>query len=393
MNKSILVVLLSLLFVINTNTATAGEDLDTSVHRFGVGTSFGSDNIIAYGGDGSPLMAMMLPYSFTNFYFPMLLSGKIKVEPEIGFFRQSRSYGDNSYSSSSSFNSFRFGMGIFYAPVVGRTVFYIGIRGGFNMYIMASESDGESSDDSETDFFIGPAAGAEYFLSDHFSLGAEMQFNYISPADWSSGYGSGDESEYYLSTRSHVFARFYFGTTKVKGRKAKGRIDKPGPKETSEPVKKAAPAAPEESPAEIRHVEPPAEESVKKPAKDEKPPPAERPAIAPPAAKVPPCPEGAEPSGDAPPKGWEQYCAKKDDKGNPVKHGWFKSWYENSQVASEGDYREGLKQGAWIFYYDDGQKRLEAEYKDDQKHGNWVFWERTGAKQKEEKYEAGRAVE
>jgi hypothetical protein len=103
--------------------------------------------------------------------------------------------------------------------------------------------------------------------------------------------------------------------------------------------------------------------------------------------KIGPCPTGTEVVGCAPPDGFEQYCARKDEIGNPVKHGLFTSWYDNGQKASEGDYEDGNHHGPCTFWYSNGQKRLEAEYRHGKPHGRWFFWTRDGQKHKEVEYE------
>ncbi len=388
MNKLAGVLVCCLLQLSISSPARAEEPgLEPAKFRIGLGTSLGSETLAT--GD---LDWMLLPISFSNFYIPMTISDLVTVEPEFGYFR----YGTSDSDSESSNDLIRFGMGLFYTPIFGRTALHFGIRFGIISYSSEYSEDGFSNEESKTDFFIGPALGAEYFFSDQFSLGAEVQLNYIDIGDWKSDEFSNGPDKYYFSNRTQVFIRFYFGTIR-----AADRVDQSGPTETVKPPKKTAPPAPaptpEESPAEIQQVPPPAGEAKKAPVKEEEPPPAEKPVTAEPAAQapaeVPPCPEGAEPAGSAPPGGFEQYCAKKDDRGNPVRHGWFKSWYENSQVASEGNYREGLKQGRWTYYYENGQKRLEAGYQDDKKQGTWVFWGREGEKQKEEKYQDDRKVE
>lgn len=363
------------------------QGLEPAKFRIGLGTSLGSDMLVT--GD---LDWMLLPVSFSNFYIPMTIADMITIEPEFGYFRYGSSESDHDYEASNDL--IRFGMGLFYTPILGRTALHFGIRFGIISYSSKYSEEGFSDEQSKTDFFIGPAVGAEYFFSDQFSLGAEVQLNYIDIGDWESDEFSNGSDKYYFSNRTHVFIRFYFGTVRTAD-----QVDESGPEETEKPAGKTPPPepAPVESTAEIRQAQPPAGEPKKAPVKEEEPPPEEQPVAAEPAAQVPaevpPCPEGAEPAGGAPPGGFEQYCAKQDDRGNPVRHGWFRSWYENSQVASEGDYREGLKQGRWIYYYSDGQKRLEAGYQDDKKQGIWVFWGRNGEKQKEERYQNDRKVE
>ena len=69
------------------------------------------------------------------------------------------------------------------------------------------------------------------------------------------------------------------------------------------------------------------------------------------------------------------------------------SWFDNQQLASQGQYRAGKMQGKWTYFYKSGKKRLEAEYLDDQKHGSWVYWSREGLQQREVKYQNGVEVQ
>jgi hypothetical protein len=327
--------------------ALAEESRSEPTFRGGIGASLGIENLVLVDEGG----LTNYPLGATGLYVPMIVSDKVKVEPEFGFYRYSSSY-DGGYESS--YNMFRFGLGIFYASFLGKeTLVYLGIRGGilYNQRTYSSDYNPDTEERSKADFYIGPAVGAEHFLSDHFSLGAEVQFNYVHEGNWENGGYDDDRSTYYLSNNTHFFARFYFGAAAPVP-----PVDQSGPREPpAGPVKQETPAVPEESPAEIRHVQPPPAEPEKEPAPA---PPAA------PAVEIPACPEGAEPAGSAPPDGREQYCAKKDEGGNPIKHGWFRSWFDNSQIESEGEYRDGLRQGKWTFYGPEGEKTREAEYRD-----------------------------
>ena len=122
------------------------------------------------------------------------------------------------------------------------------------------------------------------------------------------------------------------------------------------------------------------------------------------------CPDGSEPVGDHPPKGFEVICWK----GKRHKHGLATYWNKNGNKIKEGEYREDRKHGKWIYgtigasavqaemEYRNGKKhgkytslfnhkyRTEGEYIDDRKHGVWVYYnEETGKKMTRAQYDNG----
>jgi hypothetical protein len=269
--------------------------------RGGIGASLGIENLVLVD-DGD---IMHYPLGVAGLYVPMIISDCVKIEPEIGYYRYSSSWDGGSESSN---DRFRFGLGIFYASFLGKDTFvYLGIRGGllYNQRTYSSDYDPDSREREKVDFFVGPAVGAEHFLSDYFSLGAEVQFNYIHEGNWDGDGYDEDRSVYYLSNNTHFFARFYFGATSPTA-----PADMPGRMEPPTVPEKKKPAAPEEFPAEIRHVQPPPEEPKKVPADakqpDEKALPPEEPAPAapadektqPPEEPAPPAPAVENPEGE-----------------------------------------------------------------------------------------------
>ncbi|HTY58186.1 MAG TPA: hypothetical protein VMF59_05185 [Bacteroidota bacterium] len=61
---------------------------------------------------------------------------------------------------------------------------------------------------STTDWVVGLAAGGEYFLDDHFSLGVESQLNLSISDENSNRFGNPDGTT--LNTAAAVYATFYF---------------------------------------------------------------------------------------------------------------------------------------------------------------------------------------
>jgi len=64
-------------------------------------------------------------------------------------------------------------------------------------------------DRSKIDFYIGPALGAEYLFTKRFSLGGEIQLNFISIGQWD-GDLSAENSESVVRTKPLIFVRWYF---------------------------------------------------------------------------------------------------------------------------------------------------------------------------------------
>ena len=161
--------------------------------QIGIGASIGAE----FGGSS------FLPISLTNFYVPMIISGKVKIEPEFGYLHM----GASDTNSETNSHLFRLGIGGGYMSMVGQTGLTMGLRLGLVVAASNYESNGQSGDNSRTDFYIGPFIGAEHFLAANFSLGAELQFNYYRVGE---DEDDPDERADLVSTRTQVFARFYF---------------------------------------------------------------------------------------------------------------------------------------------------------------------------------------
>lgn len=77
-------------------------------------------------------------------------------------------------------------------------------------------------------------------------------------------------------------------------------------------------------------------------------------------------------------------------KGNASKvgkrNGKWDYWYENGQLWSTCEYKEGLKHGNSAVYYPNGQVRYKGEYENDEPVGKWVFFEEDGKLASEKEY-------
>jgi hypothetical protein len=200
--KSFLCCAFLLLFVIN---AKAQDD----PVRVGFGVGFGQGfNFIG----GSDLSALTLPIDFAD--FSVIIRGKnFRFEPTLGYFSFSSSSTSSSsgYTSESSFSNVRLGAIVAYATSKGSMNFYYGIDIGVILSSQSSSSSAPgsmSTDESKTDFFVGPAIGGEYMFSDNFSLGGEIQINYISIGEFD-GDSQTDRSESAISSRGKIVLRWY----------------------------------------------------------------------------------------------------------------------------------------------------------------------------------------
>lgn len=189
--KSFLCCTLLLLFV---ESAKAQDDRV----RVGFGVGFGKDMGIIFIGENFEPLSPVLPVDFANFSV-IILSKNFRFEPTFGYYSYSHTSSSGSESSSSNF---RLGAVLAYANSKASMNYYYGIDIGA---ILSSQSS-SSTDRSKTDFYIGPAIGGEYMFSDNFSLGGEIQVNYIKLGNFDE---DSDASTSLVSTRGKIILRWY----------------------------------------------------------------------------------------------------------------------------------------------------------------------------------------
>jgi len=210
--------------------APRGADLEMPPFRIGLGTGMNLANLLA------PLIlgdeeAFLYPISFTNLHIPVYLE-QLRLEPEVGVLNsyQSGDYTDENGNVSQELRQryLRLATTASYAFKTDRkTLLYAGLKFGllrrFDAEASSATADGDTSSDELitkwTDLSIGPVAGGEYGLSEHFSLGLELQAIYTrvgSPkqsGSSSEGTTSDTSSVYkerYFSNNMLLFLRFYF---------------------------------------------------------------------------------------------------------------------------------------------------------------------------------------
>ncbi len=106
-----------------------------------------------------------------------------------------------------------------------------------------------------------------------------------------------------------------------------------------------------------------------------------------------PCPQGAELTGLAPPKGNLQWCQKRTANDEFVKHGVLREWYPSGQKKLEANYNHGVRNGPWSEWFPTGQKQLEGNYLQGKKHGRWLRWHPDGRKAGEATFENGKRLD
>ena len=197
--KSFLCCCLLLLFIIS---AKAQDD----PVRIGFGVGFGQ-GFSFFGGE--ELSVITLPIDFAD--FSVIIRGKnFRFEPTLGYFSSSSSSTTSEYTSESSSSNVRLGTVLAYATAIASMNLYYGIDFGVILSSESSESTfpfgSESRDESKTDFFIGPVVGGEYMFSDNFSLGGEIQINYISIGNFNDDSNASTSA---FSSRGKIILRWY----------------------------------------------------------------------------------------------------------------------------------------------------------------------------------------
>ncbi len=189
--KSFLCLSLLLLFSISLNA-------QDNRMRIGFGVGFSKEASVIIGDESS----LALPIDLANFTF--VVRGKsFRFEPNIGFFNLSATTtGYMGTEVDASLSNYRLGAVIAYANAIASMNLYYGINIGVILSSISVDSDSES----KTDFFVGPAIGGEYMFSDNFSLGGEIQINYIKIGNFDD---DSDDSMSIISSRGMIILRWY----------------------------------------------------------------------------------------------------------------------------------------------------------------------------------------
>lgn len=69
-----------------------------------------------------------------------------------------------------------------------------------------------------------------------------------------------------------------------------------------------------------------------------------------------------------------------------IKNGFYKSYYKNGQMESEGNYTDGKQHGSWKYYYENSQLQSEGSFNNDIPTGIWKEYDEDGNLISENKY-------
>ncbi|WP_084187244.1 toxin-antitoxin system YwqK family antitoxin [Andreprevotia chitinilytica] len=73
---------------------------------------------------------------------------------------------------------------------------------------------------------------------------------------------------------------------------------------------------------------------------------------------------------------------KASDGSRWIRHGLFRAYHQNGNLASEGHYADGKEHGPWRDYHENGQVAAEGQYENGQETGEWKFWDADGSASK-----------
>lgn len=214
--------------IITTTAAHAQDPTPREPRPIGIGVNLNPTGLFVIDSDATTF----LPVGLTNLLVTITPTRQFRIEPEVGIYTTSMTAteevdpgGAPPMTATSEYTATvtRVGTGIFYRIEPAESfAIYVGPRVGL-VFSSTSQSvdlgSGTPStlESSETDIVVGLASGGEYMLGSHFSLGAEVQFNYVSfgtpevtqtPAQ--SGSIDDEVSRTTMSTNAVVVARFYF---------------------------------------------------------------------------------------------------------------------------------------------------------------------------------------
>lgn len=85
-----------------------------------------------------------------------------------------------------------------------------------------------------------------------------------------------------------------------------------------------------------------------------------------------------------------EYQVRPDASGEELRHGPWKSWYEDGALAAEGAYEDGLRSGKWTLRWPNGKRKAAGKYVAGQREGRWMEYASSGTKVSQGAYAAGR---
>ena len=172
--------------------------------RFGIGVTLNPAALIVFDEE-----LLIFPSGFNNFMFQIRGSERLVWEPEFGLVRFSSS-ADGSESSSTNL---RLGIGaLFETRNRGDMRPYFGPRTGIVRASSKDESSFGTFSSRRTDWYLSFVVGSQYYFSQHFSLGGEIQLTRtnLGKAKTDPPSGPGDVSASSIATAGLMMLRWYF---------------------------------------------------------------------------------------------------------------------------------------------------------------------------------------
>src|SRR5262245_28532295 len=84
-----------------------------------------------------------------------------------------------------------------------------------------------------------------------------------------------------------------------------------------------------------------------------------------------------------------EYQLGRDEHGEPVKDGKFRSFFEDGALESEGGYVQGEESGPWVLYHPNGQRAAAGSYADGMRSGPWATFFPDGKPESQGSYVRG----
>jgi hypothetical protein len=111
----------------------------------------------------------------TKLYLPIIYKSKLKIVPEFGYWDYNVEYYENKYSYTIT----HYGINLNYIFLYKPALFYFGPRFAVDHVVFPYFEYDEEFKDSKNDYIYGLTLGGEYFLSNHFTMGFDLQFNFF----------------------------------------------------------------------------------------------------------------------------------------------------------------------------------------------------------------------
>ncbi|MFP4369786.1 MAG: hypothetical protein ACLFR2_09415 [Candidatus Kapaibacterium sp.] len=187
--------------------------------RVGMGVSL---NTTAFGDNSDNIL---LPVGLANIRVPLQIGDHFRIEPEFGLYSMSEEYDytinygnmEQEYVETSELSITRLGGGFYYTmehKAVENATLLFGLKSGM-LFLSRSDEDETKIERTQNIFYIGGAIAGEYYFSEAFCLGLEVQVNHINYSE--PEYEGGEISSEYNSfsrnlftTNTVVFAKFFF---------------------------------------------------------------------------------------------------------------------------------------------------------------------------------------